>query len=156
MDVFILFLRLCAMYFLSVSIFVFVFAVTSENNLVFLCYNILRRSGIFPHKPYIFLKVFLLNKVYLRLILYIEMSLALFVWYCWHRFPLVHSSGNPVRLKRQLQTVSGVLRSDQRVPVSVLVHLGKIVPHLLLIIGILRFFWDAHIYLGLITTSTAW
>ena len=104
-------------------------------------------SHILPHKPYIFLKFFLL---------YIEMSLALFVWYCWHRFPLVHSSGNPVMVKRQLQMVSGVLRSDQRVPVSVLVHLGKIVLHLLLIIGILRFFWDAHIYLGLISTSTAW
>ena len=68
------------------------------------------------------------------------------LWYCWHRF--TPGSGNPVMLKRQLQTVSGVLRSDQRVPVSVLVHLGKIVPHLLLVIGILRFFgmlifiWD--------------
>ena len=56
-------------------------------------------------------------------------------------------------VKRQLQMVSGVLRSDQRVPVSVLVHLGKIVVHLLLIIGILRFFWDALIHLGLIPTS---
>ena len=57
-----------------------------------------------------------------------------------------------MRVKRQLQMVSGVLRSDQRVPVSVLVHLGKIVLHLL-IIWILRYFWDAHIYLGLIPTS---
>ena len=57
-----------------------------------------------------------------------------------------------MRVKRQLQMVSGVLRSDRRVPVSVLVHLGKIVLHLL-IIGILRFFWDALIHLGLILTS---
>ena len=73
---------------------------------------------------------------------------SLHSYLCWHRFPLVHSSGNPVRLRRQLQMVSGVLRSDQRVPVSVLVYLGKIVVHLL-IIGILRFFLGCSYLFGI-------